>query len=61
VGTSGASVGGLNTLAAVLRQLVTEGAPAGLAAERARRYGGPGWGLATCERGLPGRSGSWPG
>src|SRR4051794_25765533 len=26
----------------------------------ARRYGGPGWGLATCERGLPGRSGSWP-
>src|SRR4051794_17651103 len=26
----------------------------------ARRYGGPGWGLATCDRGLPGRSGSWP-
>src|SRR4051794_37044916 len=25
----------------------------------ARRYGGPGWGLATCDRGLPGRSGSW--
>jgi hypothetical protein len=24
-----------------------------------RRYGGSGWGLATCDRGLPGRSGSW--
>jgi hypothetical protein len=29
------------------------------AAARARRYGGPGWGLATYERGLPGRNGSW--